>query len=272
MTQIHLFRYRPSLLGKPSLPKWMNFQFSFKRNLGYLYGSATEEYAGREIFIKIIALNKRTYETREIDLPIFIHYKPQPKNKIQMKITNHDWEQMQEKGNVDDLKGIFTELWPESRHDFSIIFMESAVKLGARLPLEPKHKEGVIIHIGSDADLSPRLLELIEEIKPLSKLSTCTFKRTKVQHLFQNADFKIDWCAFKVVTSEETSTSYPEQSTTENDMQLSPNKIWNGVRKDELPDRNYSEEIAVAVAIPSVLFASIIALLTIVLCFHHDNM
>ncbi|CAH1707279.1 unnamed protein product [Chironomus riparius] len=263
-------RYRPSLLGRPSLPSWMNFQFSKERNLGYLYGSATEKYANREIKIEIIALNKLTYETQRVVIPFRISFKPAPMNRIEMKITNYNWEHMTDMGRVKNLKGIFMELWPESYRDLSIVFMESAVRLGARLPLKPSNREGVIVHLGSNAQLSSRLIELDQEIKPLSKLSTCTFKRTKVQQIFQSAGFMIDWCAFKIITQDETSTM-SEESTVQHESSMLTSKTWNGIAKDELPARNYSEELAVSIAIPAVIFSFVVALLTIILCFHHEK-
>ena len=78
--------------------------------------------------------------------------------------------------------------------------MNSAVSLGARRPLNPQEKEGVVIHMGSSAPFSERLLELQEEVKPLYKMTSCTFKRTSVQTIFESAGFKMDWCNFHIVS------------------------------------------------------------------------
>lgn len=185
-----------------------------------------------------------------------------------MKITNMNWVHLTDLGRVENLKSIFThDLWPESTPDLSIVFMESAIRLGSRFPLKPKNHEGVIVHLGSNAPLSSRLLELNDEIKPLSKLTTCTYKKTKVQSIFQNAGFVVDWCTFKIVTEESSSK---DETTSEASLQAF--KPWNSPSRDELPERNYSEEIAVAVAIPSVWFAFLVALLTVVLCFQHEKL
>ena len=137
-------------------------------------------------------------------------------------------------GRVENLKGIFTnDLWPESALDLKIIFMESAVRLGSRVPLKPQNREGVIVHLGSNAPLSSRLLELHEEIKPLSKLSTCTFKKTKVQSIFQNAGFQVDWCTFKIITEEVS----PSDETTSEEASMLSQKVWNGPTRDDLPER-----------------------------------
>lgn len=77
--------------------------------------------------------------------------------------------------------------------------MNSAVNLGARKPLNPQEKEGVVVHLGSTVPFSQRLLELQEEVKPLYKISSCAYKRTSVQMLFETSGFKMDWCNFHIV-------------------------------------------------------------------------
>ncbi|KAG5675824.1 hypothetical protein PVAND_005694 [Polypedilum vanderplanki] len=276
-SQNEQFRYRPSLLGHPSLPNWMSFRIAKRKDFGYLYGSATENYAGRKIDIEIIALNKSNYETSRIVIPMKINFKKAPLNKIEMKFTNLDFVNLTNVKTVNSLKGIFTkELWPESVDDLSIVFMESATKLGARLPLDPRSSEGVIIHLASDAKLSTRLIELDQEVKPLLKLTTCTFKKTKAQLFFHKLGFQIDWCAFRIVSQEleyinaSTTTTIMKDKNKE-DAHMLLRKVWNSVTRDDLPERNYSEEIAIAVAIPSVIFSFLVALLTVVLCFQHDK-
>lgn len=212
----------------------MNFQFSKERNLGYIYGSPTSNYANKKFDIEIVGLNKQTYETRRIIIPFEILDKAPPTTKIEMKITNLNWVHLTDLGRVENLKGIFiNDLWPDSASDLKIIFMESAVRLGSRVPLKPQNREGVIVHLGSNAQLSNRLLELNEEIKPLSKLSTCTFKKTKVQSIFQNAGFQVDWCTFKIIAEE---VSKSDETKSEEASMLSQ-KSWNGPTRDELPER-----------------------------------
>lgn len=253
--------------GKPNLPSWMSYQYSKEKGYGFIYGSPTQAYANKKFEVEIVGLNKDTYETRRIIVPFEIVGKDLPVNRIEMKITNKNWVSMTEKGPTTNLTEIFTKnLWPESASDLTITFMESATKLGSRVPLKPDVVEGVIVHLGSNAPLSDRLLELNEEIKPLYKLSTCTFKKTKVETAFQSVDFQVDWCTFKIVTGDADSA---EETTSEAAM---AEKLWSAPTKDELPERNYSEEVALAIAIPSVWFAFLVALLTVVLCFKHEKL
>lgn len=263
------------LRDKPTIPSWMTFETTEKRNhgnTGYIYGTAPKEYANRRFELEIVGLNKDTYETRVAIVTFEVTDKQQPMNRVEIKISNMDWYHMMEKQRMDNLKDVFFEnLWPQSASDLKFLFMQSAVKMGSRMPLNPKDREGVVVVIGSNSAMSERLLELDEEIKPLRKLSTCTFKKTKVQSVFQNAGFMIDWCGFKVIRDSQSSQSASSELSAE-EASFKSQKPWNAPRKDELPERNYSEEIAISVAIPSVVLAFLVGLLTVTLCFQHDKM
>jgi len=49
---------------------------------------------------------------------------------------------------------------------------------------------------------SQELNELQEEVKPLWKMPSCPrdFKRTSVEILFREAEFRLDWCSFRLVS------------------------------------------------------------------------
>ncbi|KAL1378742.1 hypothetical protein pipiens_015384 [Culex pipiens pipiens] len=204
------FQYRPSLEGYPDLPGWVRYMYSHEYHSGFLYGTPPERTADSKVPIEIIALNKQTYETKRIVLILAVHRKLPPRNVIQMKIDNLNWVHMMDPGRIENLKNIFrNDLWQESRQDLHIIFMDSAVKLGARLPLKPQQREGVVVHLGSRADFSSRLLDLQEEVKPLYKIASCNYKRTSVQTTFENSGFKLDWCAFKMHAADDDITAMP---------------------------------------------------------------
>lgn len=148
-----------------------------------------------------MALNKQNYETRRRTLSFKVINKEVPENVVAMKIDNLNWVHLMDAGRVENLKNIFrNDLWPESKEDLEISFMESAVKMGARVPMKPAQREGVIVHLASKVKFSDRLLELQEEVKPLYKIQSCNYKRTSVQNIFENSGFKLDWCAFKIVS------------------------------------------------------------------------
>jgi hypothetical protein len=173
---------------------------------------------------------------------------------------------MMDAGRVENLKNIFrNDLWPESKNDLEVSFMESAIKMGGRLPLRPQQKEGVFVNLGSKAKFSERLNDLHEEIKPLYKISSCSYKKTSVQYLFENAGFKLDWCAFKFITEEMMGRDADEN------MGHHQKERWIAPSKEHLPERNYSDEISISIAIPAVLFAFLVATLTVILCFHHEK-
>nr|XP_040226009.2 alpha-sarcoglycan isoform X1 [Anopheles coluzzii] len=279
------FLYRSSLEGYPDLPSWIRYMYSPEYHSGFLYGTPPLRTADTRVPIEIIALNRLTYETKRLILMLAIHRKQPAKHVIQMKIDNLNWVHMMDPGRIENLKNIFrNDLWPESRPDLHVIFMDSAVKLGARLPLRPQQREGVVVHLGSSAEFSKRMLELQEEVKPLYKISSCTYKRTSVQTTFENSGFKLDWCAFRMVATEDDIKALPHHPNESHKHGASrkehqhfqlphsfPDK-WDAPLKSEVPERNYSDEIAISFAIPGMIFALLLCGLTIILCFQHEKL
>ncbi|XP_014087406.2 epsilon-sarcoglycan isoform X2 [Bactrocera oleae] len=267
------FRYRVSLKGYADLPSWLRYKYSHEYHAGFLYGTPTDRLADKTVHLDIVALNKQNYETRAVKLSIFVAQKLPSLNIIQMKIDNLNWVHLMDPGRVENLRNIFRkDLWPESENDLCIVFMESAVNMGGRLPLRPQQREGVFVHLGSSAQFSPRIKELQEEVRPLYKLSTCTYKRTSVQKVFENAGFKLDWCAFKTVGADISPEilfhNYGHKSHHDN---FKRNDRWLGVAREDVPDRNYIDEFAFAFAIPSMIFAILLGILSAALCFQHEK-
>ncbi|XP_017047993.1 epsilon-sarcoglycan isoform X2 [Drosophila ficusphila] len=269
------FRYRPSLKSYPDLPSWMRYMYSHEYHAGFLYGTPPESAAGKDLSLDVVALNRQNYETRHVVISMFVAYKFPTPNVVQMKINNLNWVHLMDPGRVENLRNIFrNDLWQNSREDLSVVFMESAVNMGGRLPLRPQQREGVIVHVGSFAQFSPRLMELQEEVRPLYKLPSCTYKRTSVQKIFENAGFKLDWCAFRMVGIE-SPTEILYHSGKQNEQQMAEDQRhqdrWMGISKEEVPERNYIDEFAFAFAIPGVIFAILIGMLSAVLCFQHEK-
>ncbi|XP_075152583.1 sarcoglycan alpha isoform X2 [Haematobia irritans] len=278
------FRYTPSLKSYPDLPSWMRYMYSQEHHAGFLYGTPPARLASKRIILQIIALNKQNYETRNCELLLTIASKFHAPNVVQMKIDNLNWVHLMDPGRVENLRNIFRkDLWPESESDLSLVFMESAVNMGGRLPLRPQQHEGVIVHLGSFAKFSDRLNQLQEEVRPLYKLSSCTYKRTSVQKIFENVGFKLDWCAFKMVGAEtdpEVLHHNHDSSNFKVNKIMGQNEInnmkrrtdrWLGMARDEVPIRNYIDEFAFAFAIPTVIFGLLCGILTATLCFRHQK-
>uniref|UniRef100_A0A1I8NTR1 Dystroglycan-type cadherin-like domain-containing protein n=1 Tax=Stomoxys calcitrans TaxID=35570 RepID=A0A1I8NTR1_STOCA len=282
------FRYTPSLKSYPDLPSWMRYMYSQEHHAGFLYGTPPARLASKKIILEIIALNKQNYETRHCELVLTIASKFHAPNVVQMKIDNLNWVHLMDPGRVENLRNIFRkDLWPESEPDLSLVFMESAINMGGRLPLRPQQHEGVIVHLGSFAKFSDRLNQLQEEVRPLYKLPSCTYKRTSVQKIFENVGFKLDWCAFKMVGTETDPAVLHHNHDTESFKANNANKVmgqseamnmkrradrWHGMARDEVPTRNYIDEFAFAFAIPTVLFGLLCGILTATLCFKHHKL
>lgn len=140
------FRYTTSLKSYPDLPSWLRYMYSEEHHAGFLYGTTPDHLLGKSITLDIVALNRRTYETRISELTIMVKHKVQAPNVVQMKIDNLNWVHLMDPGRVENLRNIFRkELWVESADDLNLVFMESAVKMGGRLPLRPQQYEGFVI-------------------------------------------------------------------------------------------------------------------------------
>ncbi|XP_005187767.1 epsilon-sarcoglycan isoform X2 [Musca domestica] len=284
------FRYTPSLKSYPDLPSWMRYMYSHEHHAGFLYGTPPGRLAGKKITLEIVALNKQNYETRTAQLDITIASKFHAPNVVQMKIDNLNWVHLMDPGRVENLRNIFRkDLWPESESDLSLVFMESAVNMGGRLPLRPQQHEGVIVHLGSFAKFSDRLNQLQEEVRPLYKLPSCTYKRTSVQKIFENVGFKLDWCAFKMVGTDSApevlhhnhdTAANGNQNNNNNNRVIGQTEMlnlkrrtdrWHGMAREDVPIRNYIDEFAFAFAIPTVLFGLLCGILTATLCFRHQK-
>lgn len=219
----------------------------------------------------MVGLNRKTYEIKTYNLSLFITRKHNlPKNSIHMKIDNLNWVDMMDPGRVENLKNIFKEdLWPESTADLHVSFMESALFMGVRKPVEPTQRDGVVVHLASRAQFSDRLIELQEEVRPLYKIASCDYKRTSVQTVFENGGFKLDWCAFRIVND----ADQPNHKVHESERSvLKRRERWYPMAKDDVPARSYYDEVTFAFAIPGIVLILLVTVLTTALCLHHDKM
>lgn len=266
------FSYRASLKGYPDLPPFLRYMYSEERRVGYLYGSPTEEFVNRVLELDVVALNKQTYSTRTERMVLKIERNQKHlRNILQMKIDNLDWVNLMDPGRIEDLKNVFrAELWPESEQDLSVVFLDAAVNMGSRLPASPQLKEGVIVQLGSSLDFSTRLRDLQEEIRPLYKLASCNFKRTSVQAIFEHQGFKLDWCAFKLIEVGDGGNSSRLKSESPNGGQHGT-EHWLGLKSEDIPQRNYIDELAITIAIPGMILAILVAVLSGILCFQHES-
>lgn len=92
----------------------------------------------------LVTVNKHNYHIQSHILSLYIARKTTyAVNTVQMKIDNLNWVHLTDPGRVENLKNIFRhDLWPESKNDLHISFMESATKMGGRVPLQPQQREG----------------------------------------------------------------------------------------------------------------------------------
>lgn len=137
------FVYQPSLLNAPDLPSWINYVFSPQHHCRYLFGVPPSQN-NANIQLEVIALNRKTYETRHEHINIHVSEKLNPaRYEVHMKIDNLNVDNMFEVERMESLKDIFRKvLWKDSENDLYVTFLSSAIKLGARKPLNPTEGEG----------------------------------------------------------------------------------------------------------------------------------
>lgn len=136
------FVYQASLLNAPDLPSWINYIYSEQHHSGFLYGVPPK--ITETIPLEVVALNKRTYETRIENLDVIISEKlNSARYEVHLKIDNLNVKDMFDVDKMEALKNVFRkELWRDSSFDIYVTFLSSAIELGARKPLNPDEGEG----------------------------------------------------------------------------------------------------------------------------------
>uniref|UniRef100_A0A0K2T7J1 Epsilonsarcoglycanlike [Megachile rotundata] n=1 Tax=Lepeophtheirus salmonis TaxID=72036 RepID=A0A0K2T7J1_LEPSM len=209
--------YEPSLQGKPDLPNWIHYTYSEKQNLGFIYGVPP---LNKSLFnIEIVATDLSTYSLGIMRLILNItdsklfsttHHPDGFKNVVHLKIDNLNDEDIFSSHRLRSLKSIFKKLlWPESNNDLHLVDISSSLNKGFRKPLNPSDKNGIILKLGSNANFSDKLLKLDRETGPLrKKFRICPerdFYRTSVERHFRFEGFSLDWCAFRLMSLNESS-------------------------------------------------------------------
>ncbi|XP_060528903.1 epsilon-sarcoglycan isoform X2 [Cylas formicarius] len=269
------FVYEASLLNAPDLPSWIHYVYSERHHSGYLYGVPPNKNKA-VVPLEVVALNKHNYETRVKNINVIISEKLNPaKYELHLKIDNLNVEDMFEVDRMDALKDIFRkQLWRDSDEDLYVTFLESAIEMGARKPLNPSEGEGVIVRFGSEVVFSSELLELQEEVRPLYKVSPCPrgFKKTSVERYFKEAGFSMDWCSFRLIRRDENNNSAMHKSNHVNTEEDAYDDYWRPISRDELPKRSYMKELLLTITVPTFVMVILVLILTFVLCFHHDDL
>lgn len=267
------YSYQPSLLGSPDLPSWMQYVYSKTHHSGFVFGTPPAHQT--DFTLEIVAVDLESYNTsqRAINFMV-IPRKERTRHQVHLKIDNLAVEDLFEPQYLVDLLSVFrNELWPEALHDLHVTFFASAVKLGARLPLHPEEKEGVVVYLGSAEKFSESLLRLENETRPLRKSAPCPrdFKRTTVDRLFRQLNLEIDWCAFRLANEDQHEM---EDNSGLDNMKLSLSlnlPMWHGLSRLGAPERSYVHEFLLSILVPMLVMIVLAVLLSLILCFHHEG-
>uniref|UniRef100_T1JJC7 Sarcoglycan alpha/epsilon second domain-containing protein n=1 Tax=Strigamia maritima TaxID=126957 RepID=T1JJC7_STRMM len=150
----------------------------------------------------IVAINKASYNyTQQIVQLTVKEKKDKAKNEVEIWFSNLNVEDMFEPGRVENLTKIFRILWGRTNEEMYVTLIESAIKMGGRIPTNQSEKHGVVVRLGSKLNFSSTLLNLEQEVTPLRVYNPCprVFKRTSAEMHFRSHDFIPDWCKFHLL-------------------------------------------------------------------------
>ncbi|KAJ8686767.1 hypothetical protein QAD02_022561 [Eretmocerus hayati] len=271
------YRYEASLLGMPDLPSWIHYTYSRETHRGYLYGVPPRNQ--KSFKLEIIALNKKTYETRDKVLEVIVTENDSvSKYQIQLKVNNWNVEDMFDRNRTETLFEVFRKNIWKNATDLQLTFLASADELGARNPLKPGGEIGTVLRLGSLTPFSSNLQNLEKEIQPvMKKFSTCDFKKTSFNRYF--GDFMIDWCYFKLI--EEDHAGLQQQQQQQRDVSASvklspegqelPERRWSQAQRSQLAPRIFRGQLFASVCLPALLLLLIVAFISATLCLQHEH-
>ncbi|XP_049824215.1 epsilon-sarcoglycan isoform X2 [Aethina tumida] len=262
------YKYDVTLADAPDLPSWLRFVYSQRHRTGFVYGVAP--VGKTNITLDVIALNRRTYETKIEQIKINIADKLNPALfEVHLKIDNVNVVDMFDPERMEALKDIFRKiLWKDSGSDLYVTYMNSALDIGARKPPNPTEEEGVVIKLGSQEPFSTELLELQEEIRPLWKVPVCPrdFKRTSVERHFRSAGFALDWCMFRLIGDNNSAIGVNEKL-----LYQEPNDVEiDTISRYEIPTRDYFNEYLVSTLVPISINVVLVCLVSFIICAKHE--
>ncbi|KAL1501494.1 hypothetical protein ABEB36_006805 [Hypothenemus hampei] len=268
------YSYETSLADYPDLPFWIHYVFNERHDSGFLYGVPPSNGI-EQITLDIVGLNKKTYETRVEKLDIIVQEKLNfALYEVHMKIDNLNVADLFDAEKMDTLKDVFVRnLWKNSEDDLYVTFLESAVRMGARKPLNPNEPEGVVIRLGSESNFSPELLQLQEEVRPLYKMQFCPrdIKRTSVERFFRDAKFVLDWCRFRLIEKDRNNSAMHKAGSIASDLTFS-DALFKTFQRSEIPVRSYKNELIISIVLPMVIMMILVVALSLTICFVHEDL
>ncbi|XP_037792366.1 alpha-sarcoglycan-like [Penaeus monodon] len=271
--------YRPSLLNMPDLPSWLHY--SPAHHSGFVYGVPPEGIS--QFQLEVVQRDKSTYNTSHRVYNVDVLEQPRKPYEVRFKITNWNVEEMLVHKGWEKLMSVLTEdLWEESAADLNVTYLTSATQKGDRLPARPDEREGVYIGYGSSAKFSSSLYRLEQEVKILWSHRPCPsyYKKTSYERFFREENFAVDWCNFKLHdNSGDMMYGGHDDSRDHEEGHRSPviSALENEGRvylrsREQITKRSYTLDVVHTILIPLVVMLVLLALLTLAMCCHRNNM
>ncbi|XP_063606360.1 alpha-sarcoglycan-like isoform X1 [Penaeus indicus] len=271
--------YRPSLLNMPDLPSWLHY--SPANHSGFVYGVPPKGIS--QFQLEVVQRDKSTYNTSHRVYNVDVLEQPRKPYEVRFKIKNLNVEHMLEHKVWEKLMPVLTEdLWEESAADLNVTYLASATQKGDRLPARPYEREGVYIGFGSSAKFSSSLYGLEQEVKILRIHRPCPayYKKTSYERFFREKDFDVDWCNFNLYdNSGDMMYGGHDDSRDHEEGHRSPviSALENEGRvylrsREQITKRSYTLDVVHTILIPLVVMLVLLALLTLAMCCHRNNM
>uniref|UniRef100_A0ACB8EVD8 Uncharacterized protein n=1 Tax=Sphaerodactylus townsendi TaxID=933632 RepID=A0ACB8EVD8_9SAUR len=197
--------FHANLLDHPDLPQWLRYVQRSPFQMGYLYGSATDEDVGAQT-IEVTAYNRYTYEIVRQTMVISIVPSPDGEMPYQADFFVKNWNV--EEVLPTDVHELFQQavdsMWEQE--GLVVVNISSALDRGGRVPLPIENrKEGVYIKVASKDPFT----ECLTEAKSPENRYRCKLEQQPVITCYDSfsSRFRVDWCNLTLIDLRDLNTT-----------------------------------------------------------------
>ncbi|XP_072048096.1 epsilon-sarcoglycan-like isoform X2 [Amphiura filiformis] len=156
----HPIVFKPSLIGKPGLPGWLNYrQTDPSEGVGYVYGTPSNDNVGN-LELEIVGLNTYTYETSRVLLDIAVRENAAPPRYLaSFFLADQSVDEFLNQEAQTTFLSSVTNIWPNA--ELHIYKLQTGRELGLPrpLPTDANQAEGVAVVVASREPFSSDLKE-----------------------------------------------------------------------------------------------------------------
>ncbi|XP_071791955.1 alpha-sarcoglycan-like [Asterias amurensis] len=205
--------YKPSLVDKPGLPRWLQYVQTDPARQGYVYGTPDDASIG-DIILEIIALNTNTYQSARVEVQISITEQPEsPSYLATFFLSNQNLEDMLPATKQQEFLRRVSLAWSSPTqlviHRLSPGPTDTTEEGIPLLPGTSK-KLGVYVIVGSTTPFSGKLLSVRTEV--MTECMNGSYKPFKLHQAF-DPEFVVQWCQLVLTQPNQLSLMDPSPSS-----------------------------------------------------------